>query len=150
LARLRTRDRLSSYRSALEREGDVSVGAFARRHWFRRVLLGGLGVLLLAGAAWTWYSLQPHDEGVGLGGRYTVALQCSLCAHRGEAAVGHDQKFPLKCPACGKRTWWPLWRCQVCGEEFLVRPGVSEVCCPECGSVSVGTAVRTPLEEPEP
>ncbi len=150
MGRLRTRDRLGSYRSALDREGDVSVGAFARRHWLRRILLGGLGGLLMVGAVWTWSSLRPEDEGVELGGRYSVALQCSACAHRGAALVGHDQKFPLRCPECGKRTWWPLWRCQVCGKEFLVRPGVSDVRCPECGSVSVGTAAGTQPEKPEP
>ena len=54
------RPKVPDYGKALGRRGEVEIGQRARHRWWRSVLLGLLGVLLLVAAGWLYSSLTWH------------------------------------------------------------------------------------------
>ena len=151
----RRTNRLSDYRSMLDRKGEVEIGAQARRRWWRNVFMAVLGVGLIAAAVWLCQALWPAEEGGPQAAPYPVKMQCTECGYTAVVYVKHGERFPLICPRCKLRSFWQLWRCKIpeCGCEFIPPPNATLIRCPECGSVSVGTAVvdeapEQPAESP--
>jgi DNA-directed RNA polymerase subunit RPC12/RpoP len=143
--------RLTSYRAVLARRGDVELNAYARHR--RRNLLGVLlGLALLGGAAWLYHGLRPRSD-MPSHGTYTDKVRCLECGYQGPVRVGTREKFPLVCPKCKARACWEVWRCSDCGFEFVVKLSRDEregsavtIRCPNCGSMSVGSAAHSPSD----
>ncbi len=156
---LRRADRLTDYRSVLARRGDIELGAYARRRWWRNVFAALFGVGLILGAAWLYRALRPLEEGVVQGREYPEKVRCSECKYEAIVQVQARSKFPLACPKCKVRSCRKVWRCQECGTEFVAKPqdydrelsakpGEATIRCPSCGSLAVGGAVDTPATQP--
>ena len=128
---------MRSYRAALDRTGDITVGAYARRMRTRRIMLAGVGVLLTL-AAISLYFLLRSDRGTPSEAA-VITLRCAACGHEHDVPVDPARAYPVVCPACGERAAEPLWECQRCGQRFL--PQVLDdgiVHCPRCGGTAVG------------
>ena len=130
-----------SSRIGLDSDADVRVGAYARRQLRRRILLGLLGLVLIAGAVWLYCRLRP-PRAAGAGGDYLVQVQCLSCGHTETLRVPPAQTFPMKCPRCKELACQPLWQCRDCGERFVPEQTGGVVHCPKCGSERVGSATQ--------
>lgn len=127
------------YRTALERDGEITIGARARRQRLQRLLLGLVGLLLVI-AAVALYVVLSEDEDPPAGPALVLA-RCSECGH--EIALEPDPRraYPGDCPHCEKHSVWPLWECRVCGERFIAPgPHAGPLHCPNCDSTRVGAA----------
>ncbi len=129
------------YRSALYRDGELSIGAYARAQRRRQVLIALAGLALVGGAVWLHFALREPTD-VTSPGAPPVYVQCIVadCGYRGVAHLKPGQGFPVKCPKCGQNSCQPVWECRDCGEQFLPRGRPAEVKCPRCGSRRVGIA----------
>lgn len=148
--------RLTSYRAMLARRGDVELNAYARQLWRRSALLLLLGLALIGGAAWLYHALRPHEVARDYRD-FTDKVRCSECGYEGLIRVSTRDNFPLTCPRCKARSCWKVWRCRDCGTEFIFKPGHDEretsattVRCPNCGSMSVGSAAHPPAATGRP
>ncbi len=118
---------------------DVSVGAYARRQFRRRVLLGVFGAALIMGAFALYQLLKPPGQ-ADQGERYPVRVRCVLCGHTAIVRVQYDQTFPMRCPECRELACQVMWQCRQCGHQFVPEQTGTILRCPECGSERVGSA----------
>ncbi len=141
---------LSSYDSALRRSGDVSIGAYARQQRRKQILIASFGIATLIGAGWL-YSVVTPDDLEQPPGRVTIAVECSKeeCGYRGMTEIDiANEAFPVVCPRCQDRSCHKLWTCRNCGTQFTVRPGLTDLRCPNpnCGSSAVGATEELPAD----
>lgn len=138
----------SDYRSALARDGEIGIGAYARRVWRRNLSIAALGVAFMFGSWWLYKELRP-TENSRIRDKYPVKVRCANtgCGYEGILYVQPNEKFPLFCPQCQKRSCRQLWRCRYCNLEFLPERAAQTVKCPHCGSVTVGSAASEPPAE---
>ncbi len=129
---------LRTLHSAIDGDGDVSVGAFARRlrrhHWLMATI--GLALLLTAGVVYVMLSAQP-------GGKATPAVVIVRSLSTGaefELPMDAQRVYPAVCPDTGSRDCYPVWECRACNERFVPADTSETVKCPECGSTRVGAA----------
>lgn len=141
----RKRIDLPEYRSALDREGEIEIGVQARRQRRRTLIIAGMGIVMIAGAVWLNWWLRGADDGPARDDRSRIKVRCLRCEYTGVVEVKLGQPFPLICPECGQRACKRLWRCQVCGEEFVFEGPRGETVACECGSTAVGAA---PVPDP--
>ncbi|MBN2447406.1 MAG: hypothetical protein JXO22_11800 [Phycisphaerae bacterium] len=128
---------MRSYRAALDRPGDVSIGAYARRVRVRRILLAILGMLLILAAVSLYFLMRPAS--VTPSQETMITLRCAACGHDYRMPVDPLRAYPTVCPACGERAAQPLWQCLHCGELFLPQSPTDDVVrCPKCGETAVG------------
>jgi len=118
---------------------EVSVGAYARRQFRRRVLIGAFGAALIVGAFALYQFLKPPGQ-ADQGERYPVRVRCVLCGHTAIVRVPYDQTFPMRCPECRELACQVMWQCRQCGHQFVAEQTGPVVRCPECGSERVGSA----------
>ena len=118
---------------------EVQVGAYARRQRRRRVLIGAVGALLIAGALALYLQLRP-PSGANRADRYPVRVRCVSCGHTATVQVPFGQTFPLECPACKEMTCRELWQCRDCGALFVPQQAGAVLRCPQCGGQRVGSA----------
>jgi predicted Zn-ribbon and HTH transcriptional regulator len=118
---------------------EVSVGAYARRQFRRRVFVGVFGGALIIGAL-TLYSLLKPPGQADQGDRYPVRVHCASCGHAASVQVRFDQTFPMRCPKCKEPACRVMWQCRQCGQRFVPEQTGPAVRCPECGSERVGSA----------
>jgi predicted Zn-ribbon and HTH transcriptional regulator len=118
---------------------EVSVGAYARRQFRRRVLLGVFGAALIIGAIMLYEVRRPPTLGEP-GDRYPVRVRCASCGYTATLRVPFDQTFPMRCPKCGQVACQELWQCRECGHQFVPEQTGTILRCPECGSERVGSA----------
>jgi predicted RNA-binding Zn-ribbon protein involved in translation (DUF1610 family) len=136
---------LKPYQRALERTGDVTVGAYARRLLLKRIALGLVGVALIVGAVGL-YHLLDHDRPAAATGAQQV-LRCRSCGAEQVVAPDPQRSFPATCGQCAERAVWPLWECRSCGKRFVpVESDAFAVRCPKCGGTEVGTAAPVATE----
>ncbi len=129
----------TDYRSMLDSDGDIVVGAFARQQRRRRILVAVVGLGLIGVGVWLYLALQ-RTESVDVTERYVVAVECAKCGYRGIMEVKMGQEaFPRACPKCRERACYGLWECRNCGHQFAYR-AAGEVRCAACGSRLVGAA----------
>jgi hypothetical protein len=124
----------------LDENGEIRVGAFARRQVRRRWMFGAFGVCLIAAAGGLYWGLGLDREDAAH--RPVTALACAGCAYEESRALAPNQHFPLVCPKCGQSSLRPLWSCRSCEERFLPPPQSEAIRCPRCNSDQVG-AVRS-------
>lgn len=140
------------YRALLDSRGDITIGAYARQERRRRIAGILAGLALLGGALWVYFKLQP-DPAPGVDDTIHIAVECANpdCGYRGVLETkSHDIEFPQDCPKCGAHSLHKLWVCRNCGHYFRVKPGATDIVCPNCGSPAVGTAEETPPAAPAP
>jgi Zn finger protein HypA/HybF involved in hydrogenase expression len=125
-----------SPRNALDENGEIRVGAFARRQVRRRWMFGAFGVSLIVLAAGLYWGLGTDRDGPEH--LPTVALRCVACGFDLSRPLPPDQHFPLVCPKCEQRAVRPLWVCRKCSERFLPPLQSDTIRCPKCGSDQVG------------
>lgn len=118
---------------------EVRVGAYARRQRRKMILIGALGVGLIAAAFGLYTQLRPRADADNPE-QYPVTLRCDACGHTFETAAKFRQTFPVKCEKCGETACRPLWRCRDCNALFVPDRTGTTVVCPECGSLAVGSA----------
>jgi DNA-directed RNA polymerase subunit RPC12/RpoP len=118
---------------------EVTVGAYARREFRRRMLIGAFGGALIVGALTLYGFLKPPGQ-AHQGGRYAVRVRCASCGHTAAIRVRFEQSFPMRCPECGQTTCRVMWQCRDCGHAFVPEQAGPAAACPECGSVRVGSA----------
>ena len=118
---------------------EVSVGAYARRQFRRRLLVGVLGAALIVGALTLYNFLKPPGR-TDQGDRYPVRVRCVSCGHTAIVRVQYDQTFPMRCPECGELACQVMWQCRQCGHQFVPEQTGTILRCPECGSERVGSA----------
>lgn len=134
---------LADYRSALNRSGDISVGAYARAQRRRRILVG-IGGLALIGVAVGLHALLRPSAAELSSAKRPVLLRCVACGYEGVVGVAVDESDqPLKCPKCGQRSGRKVWECRDCGARFLAIGRPEDLHCEKCGSRRVGTAETT-------
>lgn len=122
---------------------EVAIGAYARRQFRRRVLLGVFGGVLIVGALTLYGFLSGFLKPAGQAGqadRYAVRVRCASCGHTATVQVRFDQTFPMLCPACKEPACQALWQCRQCARQFVPEQTGPIVRCPECGSQRVGSA----------
>lgn len=122
---------------------EVAIGAYARRQFRRRILLGVFGGALIVGALTLYgffYGQLKSPGQVGQGDRYAVRVRCGSCGHTATVQVRFDQTFPMSCPKCKERACQALWQCRDCAHEFVPEQTGPVVGCPACGSLQVGSA----------
>jgi predicted Zn-ribbon and HTH transcriptional regulator len=142
MARSRTGD-LSEYRSALNRKGEVAIGARARAERRKRILMGAAGLGLIATAVAMHFVLQAPEHGSRARKTAVVLVQCMdpNCGYQGLVEVPlENARFPVKCPRCKQQTCQKVWECRDCGHRFVPLGPTGELICRECGSRRVGTA----------
>jgi predicted Zn-ribbon and HTH transcriptional regulator len=118
---------------------EVRVGAYARRQFRRRVLLGVFGALLITGAFVLYQLLNPRGN-INDAERYPIRVRCVSCGYTTALRVRAAQTFPMECSACRKTTAQQLWKCRSCGALFVPQRTGMERRCPECNSQRVGSA----------
>jgi len=123
---------------------EVPFSAYARRQLRQRLLIAGLGMVLLLGAWLLYRELRPH--GGDTAGTYRALLRCTSCGHEWGQSVRLEERFPLPCPKCGALAAQPVWLCHVCGHAFVPQQRGGIVRCPRCGSDRVGSAATAPHE----
>lgn len=138
----------------LDSNRDISVGAYARQQRRRRVLISAVGLALIGCALWLYIALRPRDPHVTQGG-FPVRIRCvsPTCNFEGVVLVPAHAYFPLQCPRCKQHSCQKVWACRNCGATFIAKGGSSELRCPQCGDLRVGTAgpaTAEPAEESEP
>ena len=131
--------RFDAVRLGLDSTGEIRIGAYARRQRRRRLLVGALGVSLIAAAVWMYFELRP-DVSPDNPERYPVVLRCGDCGEVSETDVRFGQTFPAKCSKCGEVACRPLWQCRDCGARFVPDQTGAAIHCPECNSLAVGSA----------
>lgn len=118
---------------------EIRVGAYARRQLRRRVLIGLVGTVLIAGAFALYYQLRARSA-QRVGEHYPVQVRCVSCGHTVTLQVRFAQAFPIPCPACSLVACRPLWQCRECGAQFVPEQVATVVRCPDCGGQRVGSA----------
>jgi DNA-directed RNA polymerase subunit RPC12/RpoP len=134
------------YRAALNRKGEVAIGARARAERRKRFLIGAAGLALIGGAVVTHLVLRPAEHGPTGRATAIVLVQCMdpQCGFQGTVEVPlQEARFPIKCPRCGQQSCQKVWECRDCGHRFVPVGGAGELQCRECGSKRVGTAIGT-------
>ncbi len=129
------------------REGEILIGAYARRQFRRRVIIGavGAGLIALAGAV---YLLLGDRPARGDGG-YDAVLRCVQCGAEARVRVHPGESFPFKCRKCGASAMLELWHCYDCGTDFIPPQSNDPVSCPKCQSQFLGsTAVARAQSQP--
>ncbi|MFO0837060.1 MAG: hypothetical protein U1D55_00915 [Phycisphaerae bacterium] len=126
-------------RPRADAEREVSIGAYARRMWRRRLAVGALGLGLIGSAAWLYAALTSADPKVPPGTRVAI-VRCDSCGADERITRPIAEAGPAICPHCGKHTARELWRCRSCGADFVPNDGSRLVACPKCRSTAVGTA----------
>lgn len=119
------------------RDGELLVGAFARRQFRRRVLLGAGGTALIAVAVALFLTLSEYDGGDGV--RHDSIVRCLQCRAESRVRVRLGDSYPLRCPACRALAALELWHCYDCGLDFVPPQSNDPVACPRCQSESLGS-----------
>jgi len=133
---------LREYRSAMNRKGEVAIGARARAERRKRYLLGAGGFALIGAAVVTHLLLRPPGRVTGRAPAM-VPVQCmdARCGFQGSVEVSlHQARFPVMCPRCKQESCQKVWECRECGHRFVPQGAADELQCRECGSRRVGTA----------
>lgn len=126
-------------RTALDRVGDVEIGAWVRRRRRKRLLVSLAGLLLVALAVVVYAALRI-DGGVRRQDGYAADFRCITCGEEFSGRLDFNQQTPLECPKCGERSAKQVWLCRSCGHRFLLSGPLESVTCPQCGSYGVGSA----------
>ena len=132
-------DDSTDLRRALDRVGDVEIGAWVRRRRRKRVLVSLAGLLLVALAVVVYVSLRI-DRGVRRQDGYAADFRCITCEEEFSSRLDFGQQTPLVCPKCGERSAKQVWICRDCGDRFIPVGPLESVRCPQCGSYRVGSA----------
>jgi DNA-directed RNA polymerase subunit RPC12/RpoP len=132
---MRVRRDLLELDSRLRRQGELRVGAYARRAARRRLARAAAGVALILVALALYGILRPPGARNAQG--FLVAARCAACGNDVLARSGFGQTPPLVCSACGAVAAHPLWVCRACGERFTTE-ALEDVVCPRCGGKRVG------------
>lgn len=144
---------LIDYEVALRRHGEVQIGAAARRRRRRNAAIAAVGLAMVGGAVWLFWTLRPEADTLVPVSRFPIMVACTACETRSEIRIQAGATYPYVCPACGERACRELWQCREpdCGELFLPDRSAEAVRCPACGSRSVGSAAAPrQLATPEP
>jgi DNA-directed RNA polymerase subunit RPC12/RpoP len=128
-----------SFRGRFGAVEEINVGAYARRQLRRRVLIGLVGTVLIAGAFALYHQLRARSA-ESVSDHYPVQVRCISCGHTATLQVRFAQSFPIECPACGLMACRPLWQCRDCGAQFVPEQVGTVVRCPDCGGQRVGSA----------
>ena len=128
-------------RTALDRAGDVEIGAWVGRRRRKRLLVAAAGILLVVMAG-VVYSALRFDSGLEQHKGYLAEFQCITCGGEFSRRLDFNQQTPLVCPKCGERSAKQVWICRDCGHKFLPDGPLESVTCPrpQCGSSRVGSA----------
>jgi DNA-directed RNA polymerase subunit RPC12/RpoP len=121
---------------------EVAIGAAARKAHRERILIGALGVAIIAASIWLYFWLmRPQStQTVHL---TEVMLQCGACGEERMMTVAVNATNPLTCPKCRDKEMRKLWQCRTCWRTF-VPVGRGTVECPHCASKLVGSWERPP------
>lgn len=120
---------------AMRRKGEVAIGAYARRQMLQRLLLGGIGAVLLAAGVVLYLTLRPGGDS---NSSAMIVLRCRQCAFERRMPVDPRRDYPVQCPECEAYSMWPLWQCRDCDALFIPPDPTGMVRCPECGGVRCG------------
>ena len=126
-------------RTALDRVGDVEIGAWVGRRRRKRLLVSLAGLLLVALAVVVYAALRI-DRGVRRQDGYAADFRCITCGEEFSGRLDFNQQTPLECPKCGERSAKQVWICRDDGHRFLPIGSRESVTCPQCGSYRVGSA----------
>lgn len=126
-------------RTALDRGGDVEIGAWVGRRRRKRLLVSLAGLLLVALAMVVYLTLRI-DLGVPRQDGYAAEFQCITCGEEFSRRLEFSQQTPLVCPKCGERSAKQVWICRDDGHRFIPIGSLESVTCPQCGSYRVGSA----------
>jgi predicted Zn-ribbon and HTH transcriptional regulator len=131
----------SDYRSAMNREGDIAIGARARAYRRNRYLVGAAGLALIGGAVVMHLLLRLPERAGPSRASAVVLVQCMECGYQGLIQIPpHEARFPVKCPRCKRQSCQKVWECRDCGHRFVPHGELGELRCPKCDSQRVGTA----------
>ncbi len=92
------------------------------------VILGSVALLLIAGGVFLLgSSSSPSVAGQG----HDVLYVCRNCRNSGTTRVAYSQRFPIRCPSCGKPAAMLGFACNGCGTiyEDTNQPYFT---CPKC------------------
>jgi Zn finger protein HypA/HybF involved in hydrogenase expression len=128
-------------------DGDVLVGAYARRLARRRLWLIGFGLALIGLAVVIYRNLEPAGSAVDT---RPVLARCVECGFEGPLRVPIAARGTFECPTCHARGARELWACRKCGERFLPPVTYETRVCPACDSSEVGSAALAPPEPAPP
>lgn len=138
MLRRNLRSNTTDYRELLAGRGEISVGAFARQQFRRRLVLAAFGLALISLSVLLYGLLRPR-EADRPSATYVATLGCTACDFRGAVRVAAGTVFPCVCPRCHQKSCQRVWVCQNCGHEFLAHPAEDEQKCPKCHSLRVGS-----------
>ena len=96
----------------LDENGEIRVGAYARRQIRRRWMFGAFGISLIVLAVGLYWGLGA--DGDRSAHQPIVALRCAACARDESRALALDQSYPVRCSQCGQPAMRPLWKCRKC------------------------------------
>lgn len=102
-----------------------------------------IGIVVALAAAGVYAAVQYFGGGANAT-HAKAACASSGCDWRGEYSLRPGDKFPPKCPTCGKQTVLPLSTCKKCGNQQILNellahwvPGneklSSKTKCSKCG-----------------
>ncbi len=117
MARRRETLEYRDLRKYIERTGDISIGAYARRQRWQRIGVSVIGALLIVFAGVFLWRMQVG--GAADAGRLRQLLACTQCGRQETRPVDADVVLPLTCTACQRRTLFPLWRCALCNKTQI-------------------------------
>jgi predicted RNA-binding Zn-ribbon protein involved in translation (DUF1610 family) len=102
----------------------------------------GAAVLAVGGAAAVFLGGTGGDERDEIrSGKQSVVYYCPACGEGGQARVGWDEKFPLKCPRCGRQQAVRGRPCPRCG-NIIEKKNEPRYLCPNCQFVFDRRAVK--------
>jgi DNA-directed RNA polymerase subunit RPC12/RpoP len=122
----------------------------------RNLLLGGLAVVLLALAAYLYFSRA--GTGADLPDQYTINAVCLACQQEARITASMGERQPLVCPHCGERAAYSWYYCFNCNK--LVIPNLEPAPgggppripiiphCPICGAEVGSYMPEDPLQKP--
>ncbi len=126
-------------RTAASEDRQIAVGAYARKVFRQRLVLGGVGLALLAGAAWIYLAFS-RGEAHAVPKQRDAIVRCGECDATQRVRLAVTGGFPVRCEKCGRPAARELWKCRSCQSEFVPADAGPSQACPKCQSLAVGAA----------
>ena len=126
-----------SLRNAFDAHGEVRIGARARRELVRRIVLGVIGVGMIAAAAGYYLLMRPRGA---ITQDTRIVVRSASTGEEFLLPVDPARVYPTVGPNADQRDCYPVWRCQACGRRFVVTIDGQPAQCPDCASTAVGAA----------
>lgn len=109
----------------------------------RNLVLGGLAVVVLAGAGYFFFSGKKPAAQLET---YNYRGACLACKQSVDGTMRYDEQFPLKCAKCSKAAVFPWYYCYACKHRFIPPPAQDGgklhlpigPACAKCKSTNVG------------